>query len=478
METTIGDGICIIDRDGMIIWANPAFIEWFSHRTSVIGMMFNQLFPGAESAYRQGVFLEDRDKLGRRRFFKAECLQMSNANGDRISEVVLLHNVTLMKTLTEISKLSTQTTTPKEFFEKVLWLMRDTYAFLGLAGFIARGNEVELIASKGWTEKLKSMIGVQPIAPDSLGMAGRSAYHRTQMLTTIQDYSFMPDAKRAIERIGGEFLVVTPLMDHERLVGVLTVIHSRELTSSEQESLQSLCSQIAVSLNVRLHEEELTTTADDARLYVDLIAHNSRDAGLMIRYYLEVAAASKPELSKRYIQAAQNIIKQNDESIGIIRAESDAGGIRRRVVSPDGIIRAVISDAENLARVYGKKISIKYSPCDKARIMAGPLFRDAVYQVLSNSIRHSRTPSLEVDIRIIKDRSGMYRLEISDNGPGIPDEMKSEVFRREKSIPGIGLSIVKSIILRYGGRVWIEDRIPGNSARGTRVVIVLTPARA
>jgi signal transduction histidine kinase len=35
---------------------------------------------------------------------------------------------------------------------------------------------------------------------------------------------------------------------------------------------------------------------------------------------------------------------------------------------------------------------------------------------------------------------------------------------------------VKRIVNRYGGRVWIEDRVPGNRARGTRVVIILPPA--
>ncbi len=65
---------------------------------------------------------------------------------------------------------------------------------------------------------------------------------------------------------------------------------------------------------------------------------------------------------------------------------------------------------------------------------------------------------------------------MADNGPGVPDEMKSGVFRREgRPDKGSGLYLVKRIVNRYGGRVWIEDRVPGNPSKGARVVIILPP---
>jgi len=47
----------------------------------------------------------------------------------------------------------------------------------------------------------------------------------------------------------------------------------------------------------------------------------------------------------------------------------------------------------------------------------------------------------------VKERSGVSRLEITDNGPGIPDEFKSAVFRpvkeNMKNPKGMGLYLVK-----------------------------------
>jgi signal transduction histidine kinase len=84
---------------------------------------------------------------------------------------------------------------------------------------------------------------------------------------------------------------------------------------------------------------------------------------------------------------------------------------------------------------------------------------------------------VDADIRISKERTGTHHIEISDNGPGIPDEFKSEVFRPRKdnmkNTEGIGLYLVKKIANRFGGRVWVEDRVHGDHKKGTSVVITV-----
>ncbi len=469
MDSIIADPACIIDRDGLIVWASPPFIDLFSHRASPVGMMFNQLFPGLAGGCRQGVHLEDRDRIGHKRYFRVECTRMSNPRGDRVSDVAVLRNITLGKTLSDIARLSTQTKTPKELLEKALWLMKETYGYLGLAGFVSRGSDLELIASKGWTEKLKSMIRIVPIAPDAPAMAGRCAYHREQMVTTISEYGLMPTVKDAIERIGGEFVVVTPLIDHDRLAGVLTVIHSRALSPEELETLQTVCGAVAVSLNVRMQEDELYVRAEDATLFVDLLSHEIALHETIIRRW-----AGKPE-DQAVREDAMKALQMDDEAMSDIRAISTSGVEARTVKLPDAIARA-LEDTELIARLAGKKINVSQRLAEN-NVLVGPLMRYALRSVLVNSMKYVPSRTVDVDIRATVDRTGACKIEITDNGPGIPDELKSGVFRREEHPGrGIGLYLVKRIINRYGGRVWIEDRVPGNRARGTRVVIILPQA--
>ncbi|CAJ37330.1 ATP-binding protein [Methanocella arvoryzae] len=470
MDSSVDNSTCVVDRDGMIVWASPSFIELFSHRASPVGMMFNQLFSGLVDVCRHGEVLEDRDRLGRRRFFSVECQRMTGPGGERVSEIIVLRNVTLMRTLYDISRLTTQTKSPKDLLEKVLWIVKETYGYTGLAGYVARGQEIELLASKGWTEKLKSMISIGPIAPDAPSMAGRCAYHREQMVTTIEQYGLMTTVKDAIERIGAEFVVATPMIDHDGLVGVLTVLHGRALTPSELDTLQTICNHIAIALNVRVSEENLTSQADQARLFVELLAHEIAAYNRIIQAWQEQGAGEK--LPEDVLWA----IHGSDEALNTVRTISDANGALVRSIPVEESVKRAIEDSTILAKPYGRKltVTIKALPQD---VKVDPLFHYAMRNIIVNSARHSTGKSVDVDIKGTKDRMGTCKIEVSDNGPGIPDELKSGVFRREDGQTGIGLYIVKKIVSRYGGRVWIEDRVPGNPGRGARVVITLPQAQ-
>ena len=58
-----------------------------------------------------------------------------------------------------------------------------------------------------------------------------------------------------------------------------------------------------------------------------------------------------------------------------------------------------------------------------------------------------------------------WQFSIKDNGVGIPKEYHEKIFKIFQSIgnnersTGIGLSIVKKIIDRYNGKVWLESEI-------------------
>jgi signal transduction histidine kinase len=62
---------------------------------------------------------------------------------------------------------------------------------------------------------------------------------------------------------------------------------------------------------------------------------------------------------------------------------------------------------------------------------------------------------------------------VEDEGPGIPDTLKEEVFQPFRQGPnrsphspgtGIGLSLVARFAELHGGRAWVEDRPGGGSS--------------
>ena len=81
--------------------------------------------------------------------------------------------------------------------------------------------------------------------------------------------------------------------------------------------------------------------------------------------------------------------------------------------------------------------------------------------------------------RSIRSGKRFYDVSIADNGYGIPDELKLKLFNRfqrgttKAHGKGLGLFIVKSLLEQVGGDVVIEDRVPGDYARGAKFIVSL-----
>ncbi|MFD5825299.1 sensor histidine kinase [Lentzea sp. NPDC060358] len=82
-------------------------------------------------------------------------------------------------------------------------------------------------------------------------------------------------------------------------------------------------------------------------------------------------------------------------------------------------------------------------------------------------------------------RAGHVRLEVDDAGPGVPRDMRLQVFERftrgtragsrgADTGSGLGLALVAEHVRRHHGEVWVEDR-PGG---GARFVVELPEAQA
>jgi signal transduction histidine kinase len=75
------------------------------------------------------------------------------------------------------------------------------------------------------------------------------------------------------------------------------------------------------------------------------------------------------------------------------------------------------------------------------------------------------------------------RIVIEDTGPDIPDEQKPGIFERagreqaKLTGKGLGLYLVKTLVDDFRGRVWVEDRVPGDYKQGSRFVIMLPAAK-
>ena len=128
-----------------------------------------------------------------------------------------------------------------------------------------------------------------------------------------------------------------------------------------------------------------------------------------------------------------------------------------------------------------RDVSINYRPCLNMMVNASELLKDVFINIIGNAIKHSFGPVI-IDIqldKVLEDGKEYYRTSIEDNGPGIPDDTKDKLFSRSQrgctgtSGSGLGLFLVKRLVEDYNGHVWVEDRIPGDSTKGAKFVVLL-----
>ena len=132
-------------------------------------------------------------------------------------------------------------------------------------------------------------------------------------------------------------------------------------------------------------------------------------------------------------------------------------------------------------------ISVVALPDGLMEVVGAEYVRMIVVGLVDNAIRNA--PRAEVDVKITlsevdrDDGAPMWRCEVIDDGPGIPDASKAEIVqpfeasRRLTRKSPSSLMFYSAILERMGGRLMIEDRVPGDVSKGTRAVMELPRAK-
>lgn len=176
---------------------------------------------------------------------------------------------------------------------------------------------------------------------------------------------------------------------------------------------------------------------------------------------------------ERSIEDVDSILQTFNSLLRIASVES--GAARANFTELDLV--DLVRDAEQMFEPVAadKSITLRAHDVQSATVFG---HRDLLFQTLANlidnAIKHSpRGSSVEISLRLLEDH---VRLSVSDNGPGIPQAARKDVFRRlyrldaSRSTPGtgLGLSLVRSVAALHEGECRLEDNEPG-----TRAVLIL-----
>ena len=249
--------------------------------------------------------------------------------------------------------------------------------------------------------------------------------------------------------------------------------------------------ELARSFDAMMDElEKARTSSDDARsraqFYVDLMGHDIRNMNQVALGYLEMArdkiaeggavGEENRELLDKPIESLENSSKLIDTVRKLQRIKE--GTFKPKEIDAGPILDDLVSQ---YSRVPGRSITINYRPGQGCIVLADELLRDLFSNILGNAIKHSEGP-LTIDVkvdRVLKDGVDYCRIAIEDSGPGIPDGLKDSLFdkaargKTKAAGKGLGLYLIRALVDEYHGHAWIEDRVAGDHAQGSRFVVLL-----
>mgnify|MGYP006285049611 CR=1 FL=1 len=288
-----------------------------------------------------------------------------------------------------------------------------------------------------------------------------------------------------LKKSGLESMMVLPMISGSNLVGFIGMERkgsSKDWSRDEINLMKVISEVISGSITRKQAETRVKEEWQRAEFYLDLINHDlgNINQGLLSRIQLFPYLLEDRDRTKENIEQLDNLIKRSVRLLRNVKIISDLNSIDLKIGKVD--IKGVVDRTLKSIYIENEEDNIEIQvDIDKnhSNVMAGELLSEVIYNLLENSIKVQKenTPWIEIKSRYQREGDKLI-LTISDKGPGICDENKPSVFDRricigEKMMTGLGLTVVRTLVEAYGGKIRIEDRIKGDHRQGTSFLIEL-----
>ena len=228
--------------------------------------------------------------------------------------------------------------------------------------------------------------------------------------------------------------------------------------------------QLAAGLNTMLARIESLMAG--VRQVSDNIAHDLRTPLTRLRTKLELLRAELGDdhpagaAAQETIADAEELLTTFNALLRIARIES---GGRRAAFAPVDLAPLLADLAElyePVAAERGQDLDLQ-APAGAWVIGDRDLLFQALGNLVDNAVKYT-PPGGRVGLAL-HDTEHAVIIEVTDNGPGIPAPLHTEVFRRfyradhSRSTPGsgLGLSLVQAVIQLHGADLQLHDNAPG-----------------
>lgn len=207
-----------------------------------------------------------------------------------------------------------------------------------------------------------------------------------------------------------------------------------------------------------------------------VLRHNMRnDLNVILGSSESFTDEERPPEVRRRGERLQNTAEK------MLHYTEQAGRIRRLTARDERTVEMDLTDVlPSLLEEHPRTtddVDVSVDLPESAVVRVNHMFVEAIEELVENAIAHSGRERPRVDVTV--DRSGgpvhLVECRVSDNGPGIPQQVIA-ILRRSESdqlthLQGMGLWFVYWVVSESGGHIVIEESDAGGAA-----VVVRVPA--
>jgi PAS domain S-box-containing protein len=245
-------------------------------------------------------------------------------------------------------------------------------------------------------------------------------------------------------------------------------VTEREALAAERErifSVQREVTQSFIQQNRRLRE--LTQMKDDV---VATVSHELRTPITSIRGFVELLLDDAPQLTEDQVKMLRTIDRSSEhlQRVAEDLLSDPGGGAGLSVAFADLDLRELTADAVDSFQTAATTaaVSISLAPGPAVPVFGDPTrLHQLVGNLLSNAVKFSPRGG---QVKVVVDSVDTFaRVQVLDEGPGIPEAERPQLFERfyrlasttESGVPGtgLGLAIAKSVAEAHEGFVDIVD---------------------
>ncbi|MGY5860982.1 MAG: PAS domain-containing sensor histidine kinase [Candidatus Thorarchaeota archaeon] len=213
---------------------------------------------------------------------------------------------------------------------------------------------------------------------------------------------------------------------------------------------------------------ELKSVEAEARFLLDLILH---DIGNQLQLVIAGADLANKESSPEVIETAQEYILDGaHRCIELIHKVRSAEESKIEPLRPMDLIEVLVGESLLLARQHGVTPDVKNLP-ETLMINADSALSQLLWNIMENAVKHNRSPRKRIWIKGRKLRGNKFKLSIADDGPGLSESKKIQVFNPERRFGGVGLHLVRRLVKKYGAVLEIKDRVRDKPGKGLKVTV-------